>query len=245
MKKRHPHAFLTVAATLIIMMASAPLSVSAQTDSAATPRTRHFSFGIAAGIDRNYHIIDMSYMSDMKYDKYRTGAVYGVKIGYAPLKWLSFHLGAMMIQKNYHMDHVFTYYNLRYSLPTTTTNDYINIPLEMKLSVGRKVKVHAFGGVYGGYWLKSHREGVTYSFSDDREYTFDEDVEFNDNRDNRIDKGFTWGAGISAMIIGRIELGAELRWYYGIDDIQKPYMRNLNPRYNTTIAIQGCVSYWL
>jgi hypothetical protein len=86
---------------------------------------------------------------------------------------------------------------------------------------------------------------VTYSFSNDREYTFDEDVEFNDKRDNRIDKGFTWGAGISGWIKGRIEVGAEVRWYYGIEDIQKPYMRNLNPRYNTTFAIQGGVSYWL
>ena len=230
---------------LLAWLVVVPAVLTAQEDTLPKPRTRHFSFGITAGMDRNYHIIDMSYMSDMKYDKYCTGYVYGVKIGYAPLQWLSFHLGAVMIQKNYHMDHVFTYYNLRYSLPTTTTNDYVNVPLEMRLSLGRTVKVHAFGGIYGGYWLKSHREGVTYSFSDDRNYSFDEDVEFNDKRDNRIDKGFTWGAGISGWIMGCIEVGAEVRWYYGIEDIQKPYMRNLNPRYNTTFTIQGGVSYWL
>ena len=227
------------------MMLAVPAVASSQEDNTATPRTRHFSFGITAGMDRNYHIIDMSYMSDMKYDKYRTGTVFGVKLGYAPLKWLSFNIGAVMIQKNYHMDHVFKYYNLFYSLPTTTTNEYINVPLDVKLSIGRMIKIHAFGGIYGGYWLKSHRKGVTYSFSNDRECSFDEDVVFNDKRDNRIDMGFTWGAGISGKIIDRIEVGAELRWFYGIEDIQKPYMTNLNPRYNTTMAIQAVVSYWL
>ena len=230
---------------LLGMMLAFPAESSAQKDSTATPRTRHFSFGITAGMDRNYHVVDMSYMSDMKFDNYRTGYVYGVKIGYAPQQWLSFNIGAVMIQKNYHMDHVFRYYNLFYSLPTTTTNEYINVPLDMKLSIGRVVKIHAFGGIYGGYWLKSHRKGVTYSFSNDRECPFDEDVEFNEKRDNRIDKGFTWGAGISGKILGRIEVGAEVRWFYGTEDIQKPYMLNLNPRYNTTIAIQAGLSYWL
>lgn len=230
---------------LLVWLIAVPAVLSAQEDTLPKPRTRHFSFGITAGMDRNYHVVDMSYMSDMKYDKYRTGTVFGVKLGYAPLKWLSLNIGAVMIQKNYHMDHVFKYYNIFYSLPTTTTNEYINVPLDVKLSIGRMIKIHAFGGIYGGYWLKSHRKGVTYSFSNDRECSFDEDVEFNDKRDNRIDMGFTWGAGISGKIINRIEVGAELRWFYGIEDIQKPYMTNLNHRYNTTMAIQAVVGYWL
>lgn len=228
---------LLVAPTCLVAQTSEPVQTP--------PRTRHWNVGLTAGIDRNYHIVDMVYMTDMKFDKYRVGSVYGLHIGYAPVSWLSFNIGAVMIQKNYHMDHVFQYYSIRYSLPTTTTNDYLNVPVEMKLSVGRTVKVHAFGGVYGGYWLRSHRKGVTYSFSNDRECLFDEDIEFSDKRDNRIDKGFTLGAGISGKIINCIELGVEVRWYYGIEDIQKPYMRNLNPRYNTTFAIQAGLNYWL
>lgn len=238
------HQLVSPSVLVLLLLLAAPKANAVQADSSNT-RTRHFSFGITAGVDRNYHIVDMVYMTDMIFDKYRTGSVYGLHIGYAPLSWLSFHIGAVMIEKNYHMDHVFQYYSIRYSLPTTTTNEYLNVPLEMKLSVGRAVKIHAFGGVYGGYWLRSHREGVTYSFSNDREYRFDEDVVFNDKRDNRLDKGFTWGAGISGKIINRIELGVEVRWYYGIEDIQKPYMRFLNPRYNTTFAIQAGLNYWL
>ena len=47
------------------------------------------------------------------------------------------------------------------------------------------------------------------------------------------------------MILGKIEVGAEIRWYYSITDIQKPYMTNLNPRYNTAVAFQAGLSYWL
>ena len=170
-----------------------PQAISAQDTVAQPPkRLRHWAFGITAGLDRNYHSVDMVYMTDMRFDKFKTGTVYGVRIGYAPLKWLSFNTGAVMIQKNYHMNHVFEYYNLRYSLFTTTTNNYINVPLEVKFTVGRAVKLHLFGG------------------------------------------GFD-----------RIEVGAELRWYYSTTDIQKPYMTNLNPRYNTAVAAQFGISYWL
>ncbi len=230
---------------LLGWLAAVPTVLAVQEENLAEPRPRHFSIGITAGIDRNYHSVDMVYMSDMKFDKFRTGSVYGFRIGYAPLKWLSINTGAVLIQKNYHMDHVFEYYNLRYSLNTTMTNDYVNVPLELKLSVGRVVQIHAFGGVFGGYWLRGHRKGNTYSFSNERYFDVDEDWEFNDKRDNRIEKGFTWGAGLSGKIIDRIEVGAEIRWYYSITDIQKPYMQNLNPRYNTAFAIQGGLSYWL
>ena len=181
----------------------------------------------------------------MKFDKYAAGSAFGISIGYAPLKWLSVNTGVVFIQKNYHMDHVFDYSTMHVSLPTTTTNEYLDIPLELKFSFGQKVKVHVFGGGYYGYWLKSHREGVTYSFSNEKDNEYDEDVEFNEKRDNRVEYGFTYGGGISGRIRNRIEIGAEVRWYYAVTDIQKPYMRFLNPRYNTTFAVTVGVSYWL
>ena len=235
--------FLSVVILIAVLW---PAAVAAQDTVAPQQpcRVRHWSFGLTAGLDRNYHSIDMVYMTDMRYDKYSTGSVFGIQLGYAPVKWLSINTGAVLIQKNYHMDHVFEYYYLRYSLPTTTTNQYVNVPLELNLSVGRAVRLHVFGGGYGGYWLKSHRKGTTYSFSNNRLTDFDEDIEFNDKRDNRIEYGVTWGGGLSTRIIDRIEIGAELRWYYAVTDIQKSYMRNLNPRYNTTVALQFGVGYW-
>lgn len=222
-------------------------TVRAQDAAEAAPvktKTPHFSAGIVAGLDRNYHIVDMSYMTDYSYDKFATGSTYGLQLAYHPTKWLALRADVVMIQKNYHRDHVFQYYNLRYDLPVTTTNDYLNIPVELMFSFGKKVRLNLFGGAYYGYWMKSHREGITYSFSNDREVAFDEDVEFDEVRDNRTDLGIIWGGGVSAMVIKHLEIGCEVKWYYGVKDIQNPYMMNQRPRYNTTMAIQGGLSYW-
>ena len=51
---------------LLVWLAAVPVVLSAQEDVQAEPRTRHFSFGITAGMDRNYHSVDMVYMSDMR-----------------------------------------------------------------------------------------------------------------------------------------------------------------------------------
>lgn len=237
---------LFIKSLLGLMFFLSPLCLMAQEENVdVAPKSKHWKVGILAGYDQNYHIVDMNYMSDIKYDKYTTGMTYGFQFGYSPVKWFSLRLDAVMVQKNYHVDHVFQYYNLFYSLPSTTTNQYINVPLVAMLNVGRLVKLHLFGGGYGGYWLKSHRKGTTYSFSNERYYDYDVDVVFSDKRDNRLEYGFTWGAGVSSTIKDRLELGAEVRWYYSVTDIQKPYMTNLNPRYNTTFVIQGGIAFWL
>ena len=38
-------------------------------------------------------------------------------------------------------------------------------------------------------------------------------------------------------------LGLEGCYFYGLTDIQKKYMRNLSPRYNTTYSVQLSLSY--
>lgn len=233
---------------LLLLTLAAMGAVWAQEDAAevepTAQKTPHFSFGVVAGYDQNYHIADMSYMTDYKYDKFAKGSTYGLQLAYHPLRWLALRADVVMIQKNYHRDHVFQYYNLRYSLPTTTTNDYLNVPVVAEMSFGKTVRLNLFGGGYYGHWMKSHREGTTYSFSSDRLIDFDEDVEFDEVRDNRDDMGFVWGAGLSVFFLNHIELGAEVKWYYGVQDIQKPYSQSLRPRYNTTMAIQGGLSYW-
>lgn len=210
----------------------------------ATPKTPHFSAGIVAGYDRNYHITDMAYMTDYTYDKFVAGSTYGLQLAYHPLRWLALRADVVMVQKNYNRAHVFQYYNLRYSLPSNTTNDYLNIPVTVELSFGKTVRLNLFGGGYYGHWMSSHRTGTTYSFSNDRLVDFDEDVEFDEVRDNRTDAGLVGGVGLSGILLKHIELGAEIKWYYGLLDIQNPYMMNIRPRYNTTMVIQGGLSYW-
>lgn len=202
----------------------------------------HFGIGIVGGMDRNYHIVNMGYMGDYHYSNYAPGNTFGLQINYAPLRWLSFRLDGVMIQKNYYRDHVVG----GSSFPDTTTNEYVNVPLVAMITVGKTVRLHAFGGAYAGYWLTSNHKGRAMGMSGNP--TYDVDVDFSSaesmKRDNRQDAGFTYGAGLSGLIMKHIEVGAEIRWYYGVLDIQNEYMTPVNPRYNTTMVIQGGLSYW-
>ena len=230
----------------LLTVAGAAKAQEATTDSAASPkeRTRHFALGVLGGMDRNYHTVDMAYMTEFKYDKYSPGYTFGIQATYAPLKWFSLRTDVVMVQKNYHMDHVLP--QQRINTNTTTENNYLNVPVTLRLSLGRAFRVHVFGGGYVGYWLSSRRYGVSYSMSHEEDADkFDEVRPFNEVRDNRFDAGLVYGAGISGIIIKKIEVGAEVRWFYGLTDIQNNYMRHQSPRYNTTFVIQGGVSYWL
>lgn len=208
-------------------------------------RKPHFNIGIIGGFDRNYHITDVSYMTDYQYSKYAPGSTYGIQLGFTPVNWLTLRLDGVMVQKNYYRSHVIS--STHQSFPDTTTNQYVNVPLALQLNVGKLVKLHAFGGGYVGYWLSSHRVGRSMGVFGNPEYDtyIDFDSPESQLRDNRLDWGFTYGAGLSTVLFKHLQVGAEIRWYYGMMDIQKPYMQNLNPRYNTTMAIQGGVSYWL
>ena len=220
------------------------VEVPAQLEEPTVERNRHWSVGVTGGLDRNYHFVDMSYMNEYHYSKYAEGNSYGVQIGFSPLNWLTLRVDGVVLQKNYYRDHVVGGTNM--SLPDTTYNKYVNVPVMLMLNVGKTVRLHAFGGGYWGYWLESSRKGVTQSMNG--LVTYSEVVDFDSPesqvRDNRTDVGLVWGCGLSGVIMKRIEVGVEARWYYGLYDIQKDYMAHLNPRYNTTFVIQGGVSYW-
>lgn len=232
---------------LILFLLLATLSASAQVlpkeEVAPTNRPTHFSVGVMAGIDRNYHFVDMSYMDDYKYSVYAPGSTYGLQLGFSPWKWLTLRVDGMLVDKNYYRDHVVNQNGVSY--PDTTTNQYINIPAVLQLNLGGIVRFHAFGGGYYGYWLTSHRKGRSFGVFGNPEYDVDVDFSTPESqaRDNRRELGLTFGGGISGVILRHIEVGIEARWYYSVTDIQKPYMSNLNPRYNTTMAIQGGISY--
>lgn len=204
----------------------------------------HWNIGLVGGIDRNYHIVNMSYMNDYAYSKYAEGYSFGLQIGYTPAKWLTLRLDGVLIQKNYYRDHVIVSSSLSY--PDTTYNMYFNVPFVMQLNVGKTVRLHAFGGGYVGYLLSRDRSGATQGMNGLVAYTesVDLDTQESQTRDNRLDAGFVYGAGLSTVILKRFEIGVEVRWYYGVLDIQKDYMAHLNPRYNTTFVMQGGLSYW-
>jgi hypothetical protein len=70
---------------LFVLLLVMPAMLKAQEDSvrvdqavAKPTRTPHFSIGVLGGLDRNYHIVDMSYMNDYSYSPYAPGRTYGV-----------------------------------------------------------------------------------------------------------------------------------------------------------------------
>ncbi len=247
MKSNAPTLLLLLALLLLppaVLRAQAD-SLQADPPAAPTARTPHFTIGLWGGLDRNYHIVDMSYMTDYSFSPYAPGRSYGVQLGYTPWKWVTLRLGGVMIDKNYYREHMMA--NGGGAYPDTTTNQYVNVPLELMLNVGNVVRLHAFGGIYGGYWLTSHRKGRTMAVFGSPEYDVDVDLDSEESqvKFNRRDGGFTYGAGLSGVIAKRFELGVEVRWYYGIYDIQQAYMTNLNPRYNTTFVMQAGLNVWL
>lgn len=212
-------------------------------EEAPAVRTPRFSVGIHGGTNRNYHSVDMSYMTDYSYSPYAPGRSFGLQVGYSPWPWLTLRVDGVRLDKNYYRDHVTDHGD---SFPDTTSNQYLNVPLVVMFNVGRVVRLHAFGGVYGGYWLSSHRKGRTLGVGGPQEYDVEVDLgsEEASRKFNRRDAGLVYGVGLSGVVARRIEVGAELRWYYGVLDIQKEYMANLNPRYNTTFVMQAGVNYW-
>lgn len=210
------------------------------------PAEKHlyWNFGVTGGMDRNYHIVDMSYMNEYHYSKFAEGSSYGVQLGFSPVRWLTLRVDGVILQKNYYRDHVIGSTGI--SLPDTTLNKYVNVPVVLMLNVGKTVRLHAFGGGYWGYWLESVRKGKAYGMNGIVSFTSEMDFETAESqaRDNRTDAGLVWGCGLSGVIAKRFELGVEAKWYYGLLDIQKDYMAHLNPRYNTTFVMQGGLSVW-
>lgn len=214
----------------------------------AEQRTGRFKVGLVGGWDRNFHEVSVAYMEDLKYDKSADGLSYGISASYCPLSWLSVRADVVFLNKNYNMTHIYKNWGTKYVMATYTENQYLSVPLALELTAGKIIRVHVNAGGYAGYWLSSHRQGtsysMTYSLYGDASYNnFDEDVEFNEVRDNRLDAGLVFGGGLSGVILKHIELGVEARLYYGLTDIQKSYMVNLSPRYNTTWVLQGGLSY--
>lgn len=175
------------------------------------------------------------------------GFTAGIRAAYHLTGWMALRADVAMVQKNYRLDRDANMVSFVY---TESTNNYLSVPVVAEFSLGRQFRLCGIIGGYAGYWLSGHRTGqslsVTYLVTGDMDDTFfDEDYTFNDTRDNRFDAGVVYGVALHLTVVKKLDINAELRWYYGLTDVQKQYMHNLNPRYNTTRALQFGLSYWL
>ena len=68
-------------------------------------------------------------------------------------------------------------------------------------------------------------------------------MEFNSERDNRLDLGIAGGAGMELRCNRHWAVQLEARCYYSLTSQVKEYMRVKDFRYDTTIGLQAGVYY--
>jgi hypothetical protein len=129
------------------------------------------------------------------------------------------------------------------------TNGFVEAPLFVRYSLGtRQVRGFVDAGGFVGWWTSSHRKGMAMGMSLNTYnetvsfYPYDEDVSFDHQRDNRLQAGLLMGGGI-AIRVGPCDLFADVRWTYGLTDLQKNYQQNLVARYNNTVFLQTGVLF--
>jgi len=194
--------------------------------------------GVNGGADYNHFSIVKHYQTDYVF-KDRWGVTLGVMGQYDVNDWLGIRAELDWTQKNYrHTREVLK--NMCYDY----TNNYLQLPVMASFGFGgERLRGFCNVGAYGGYWLNSGREGFdTNSFSEIA-YNFSENIEFNSNRDQRLDFGLLGGLGLEYRFDSHWAAQAEVRYYYSLVSTQKDYMRVSDPRYNSTLALQAGVWY--
>lgn len=194
--------------------------------------------GANVGADMNHYIIDKHYQVDYQY-KDRWGVTLGVMGQYDINNWLGIRAELDWIQKNYRVIRP-----LKKSADYRYVNNYLQLPVMASFSFGgQKVRGFVNGGIYGGYWLNSSREGSDFVNFTDRTYQFSEKVDFNSERDQRLDFGFVGGAGVEYLFAKHWAAQVEMRYYYSTVSTQKEYTGFRDPRYNSTLALQAGIWY--
>lgn len=136
-------------------------------------------------------------------------------------------------------------------IPQTGTNykvhnGYIQLPIMASFRLGyKKIKGFCNLGIYGAYWanaIKNGKEGIIPS-----QFINDGYADFYKCRDQRFDYGLVGGIGVEWYFnLFKLDWAwqIEARVYYSTQSTQKHYMRANDPRYNTTLALQGGLCYF-
>ncbi len=156
--------------------------------------------------------------------------------------WFALATELSYLEKNYRMEYYGnTFSKFEYE---DVKNSYLQIPVMANFSFGgKRLRGFTNAGVYLGAWLNSHVKGrVQHTFSGDY-YEYDEPLEFDSRRDNRFEYGLLFSLGLRFQCTKSIGIFAEARYLYGLSDLQKDYMLEQYPRYNTSIQAQLGITY--
>ena len=193
--------------------------------------------GATVGATYNTFSMDKQYESDWQ-TQGRWGMTVGLTGQYDVTDWLGVRAELNWTQKNYRR------YRERVPIDYMYYNDYLQMPVMASLSVGgSKLRCFVNLGVYGGYWLSSHREGMEINAFSGKYYSFSEKVEFDNDRDQRWDCGLVGGVGLEYHFAKHWSAQAEARYYHSATSVQKQYMMVKDYRYNATVAVQAGIYY--
>lgn len=191
----------------------------------------------------SYTSIDRSNMGrvDETYSPF-SGYNVGVQARYSLLDWLAIRADLDFMSRSHKMNR-----NLRYieQVYTKYSNDYLMLPVMADFSFGgKRLLAHAYGGVYGAYWMKARTEGTTFWMTD--YYIFFEDFkesrEFN-SEDRQLTAGGVGGLGLSYTIPyaggrkGGHVITLDALYYYDFVSHHRGYPHLSDPRYLSTLSI--------
>ena len=194
--------------------------------------------GVTGGADYNVYAMDKQYLDDYRIDG-RWGVTLGVTGQYDINDWLGVRADLNWTQKNYRKHRI-----VLDKMDYKYQNDYLQLPVMASFSVGgQQLRGFCNLGVYGGYWLNSHREVSDFNNFGEYAITFSEKVAFDDDVDQRWDCGLQGGVGVEYRITPHWAAQAEVRYYYSTTSTTKQYMQKKDYRYNNTGAIQIGICY--
>ena len=197
-----------------------------------------WSVGLLGGAGYNVHSQDVHYMTD-----YRILGAAGLNFGltgqYDVTDWFGLRMDATFTQKNYrHTRADLKEMDYRYR------NDYLLVPVLASFRFGgARLKGFANAGVYGGWWLLCAQRGTEYSSSAVKVFEFSRKVDFNTEKDNRLDLGLAGGLGLEYGISRHWAIQLEARGYYSLASQVKQYMQVKDYRYDTTVVLQAACLY--
>jgi hypothetical protein len=207
---------------------------------------KKLSVGLEGGWTYNILYTSAGYRAFTEYEP-ENGFSLGIPVQYDFFDWLAVRSGFSYIQKNYAYGRTSGFGGMK-ELRSVWTNGFIEFPVTARFSFGGS-RLRGFLNLGGflGFWAHSSIKGTSPGWSSnpfDADYvdyvSYDEQVEWDDRRDNRFDAGLLAGAGVQYRL-GAFSFYVEGRFNYGLTDLQKDYMLNMVPRINDTLCVQAGV----
>ena len=173
----------------------------------------------------------------------------GIAACYQLNKYFFAQVTPMLLQKNYSINRtgpltgVYTRYN----------NSYLQLPVSIGVTHGKRLQWYAGAGLYIAYWLSSGLKGKVpdiFSVTNNGQQTenfqltaFNKQHIFSSTTDNRVESGWLTNGGVRFRLTKKYIAFANCSYYQALTSQQKQYMINQVPQYNQTLNVAAGVYY--